>query len=547
LARPKINLELEKFPGGYDPVKTASDDHWFDEEAAIRAIEFYPKFLRHGKGEFAGQPFELAPWQKSVVAHLFGWKKSDGTRRYRTAYMEVPRKNGKSHFAAGLALYLLTADGEMGAEVYGAASDRDQAGIVFQVAKGFVDSDSVLSKRCTLYRNSIMVESTSSTYRCIAADAHSAHGFNAHGIIFDELHTQKSRDLWDTLVTSTGARRQPLIIGITTAGYDQTTICYEVHNYAEQIRDGILEDPAFLPVIFCADAEDDWQDPETWRKANPNLGVSITEEFLTAECQRALDVPGFRNTFLRLYLNRWTEQADRWISMERWDACGADNEEEVMEQLEGAPCWIGIDLSERHDLTAVVTLFKTEDMKYAIVTKTFLPHERLFVRAREDRVPYDLWYDDGHMLTTQGETIDHEAIVQTVLDVAERYSVRQVAIDPWNAKLVAKRLEDEGLPVASVPQAFRTMTEPCHYLEALVTDERIMHFDHPVLRWCASNVAIETDNNGNIRPSKKHSLQRIDPMVALVMALGRAMLDEDGRIDDERSVYDADDQGLKVL
>jgi len=547
LPRPKINLELEKFPGGYDPVKTASDDHWFDEEAAIRAIEFFPKFLRHGKGEFAGKPFELAPWQRSVVGHLFGWKKGDGTRRYRTAYMEVPRKNGKSHFAAGLALYLLTADGEIGAEVYGAASDRDQAGIVFQVAKGFVDSDSVLSKRCTLYRNSIMVESTSSTYRCIAADAHSAHGFNAHGIIFDELHTQKSRDLWDTLVTSTGARRQPLIIGITTAGYDQTTICYEVHNYAEQIRDGILEDSAFLPVIFCADPEDDWQDPKTWRKANPNLGVSITEEFLTAECQRAQDVPGFRNTFLRLYLNRWTEQCDRWLSMERWDACGADNEEEVMEQLEGCPCWIGIDLSERHDLTAVVILFKTEDMKYAVITKTFLPHERLFVRAREDRVPYDLWYDDGYMLTTKGETIDHEAIVQTVLDVAERYSVRQVAIDPWNAKLVAKRLEDEGLPVASVPQAFRTMTEPCHYLEALVTDERILHFDHPVLRWCASNVAIETDNNGNIRPSKKHSLQRIDPIVALVMALGRAMLDEDGRIDDERSVYDADDQGLKVL
>lgn len=543
---PETGLKLEGLPGGYDPEATATEDHWFDEDAAIRAIEFFPKFLRHGKGKFNGHPFELEPWQKAIIGNLFGWKRRDGSRRYRTSYMEIPRKNGKSHLAAGLALYLLTADGEAGAEVYGAASDRDQAGIVFQVAKGFVQSDDILDKRCTLYRNSIMVDSTKSTYRCIAADAHSAHGFNAHGIIFDELHTQKNRDLWDTLVTSTGARRQPLVIGITTAGFDQTTICYEIHKYAEQVRDGIVEDPAFLPVIYAAATEDEWDDPKTWAKANPNMGVSISEEFIERECKRAKDVPGFRNTFLRLYLNRWTEQADRWISMERWDDCTRDGDLDI-ELEDGLPCWIGIDLSERHDLTAVVLVVRMEDDRYAVVTNTFLPHERLFIRAREDHVPYDVWFDDGDMFTTPGETIAHETIVQTVLDACTRFSVQQVAIDPWNAKLVAKRLEDEGVPVAAVPQAFRTMTEPSHYLEALVTEGRLCHFDHPVLRWCASNVAIETDSNENIRPSKKHSLQRIDPIVALVMALGRAMLDDDGREGSGRSVYDDEEQGLKIL
>ena len=492
------SFHLDALPGGYDPAATAEDGHWFDEDEAIRAIDFFPKFLRHGKGSFNGKPFELENWQKSIIGNLFGWKRRDGSRRYRTSYMEIPRKNGKSHLAAGLALYLLTADGEAGAEVYGAASDRDQAGIVFQVAKGFVQTDDILDKRCTLYRNSIMVDSTKSTYRCIAADAHSAHGFNAHGIIFDELHTQKNRDLWDTLVTSTGARRQPLVIGITTAGYDQTTICYEVHKYAEQVRDGIIEDAAFLPVIFAASVDDDWEDPETWRKANPNLGVSISTEFLERECKRAKDVPGFRNSFLRLYLNRWTEQADRWMSMEKWDSCTRDGDLDI-ELEDGLPCWIGIDLSERHDLTAVVMVVRMEDNRYAVITNAFLPHERLFLRAREDRVPYDVWHDDGDMLTTPGETIDHETIVQTVLDACTRFSVQQVAIDPWNAKLVAKRLEDEGVPVAAVPQAFRTMTEPSHYLEALI------------------------------------------------MALGRAMLDDDGRGEDGPSIYNDEDRGLTIL
>jgi len=286
---------------------SASPDYWFDKQAADDAVWFFENCLTHIKGKWAGQPLLLAPWQGQFIRDLFGWKRKDGTRKYRTAYVEVPRKNGKSTLCAGIALLLLFADNEPGAEIYSAAADRQQAGIVFSVAKEMLARSADLAGMANAYQSSIAVPATASSYRAISADAFTKHGLNSHGVIFDELHAQKNRELWDVLTTSTGSREQPLVVAITTAGHDKHSICWEQHDYAVKVRDGVIDDPAFLPVIFAADEEADWTDEKVWQQANPNLDISLSRDYLRAECKRAQEVPAYENTFRRLHLNQWTE------------------------------------------------------------------------------------------------------------------------------------------------------------------------------------------------------------------------------------------------
>ena len=311
----------------------------YDREEAERAVDFFSRFLTHIKGEWAGRPLKLSPWQADeVIRPLFGWRRPDGTRRYRMAYIEVPRKQGKSTLGAGIGLYLTFADGEPGAEIYSAASDRDQAAIVFDLGRQMVEQSPNLLKRSETYRRSIVVPATASSYKVLSAEAYSKHGLNAHGIIFDELHAQPNRDLWDVLTTSTGARRQPLVVAITTAGWDRNSICWEQHEYAERVRDGIIEDPTFLPVLYNAEGLD-WQTPEAWAKACPSLGVTVQPEFLAAECKKAQEIPGFQNTFRRLYLNEWTQQAARWLDMATWDECaGLESSDILRDSLRGNRC-----------------------------------------------------------------------------------------------------------------------------------------------------------------------------------------------------------------
>jgi len=322
--------------------KSSSTDSgfWYDEEAAERAVKFFATCLTHTKGEWAGQPLALSDWQANeIIRPLFGWKRADGTRKYRTAYIQIPRKAGKSTLSAGIALYMLLADKEPGAEVYSAAADRDQAAIVFEMARGMVDASEPLRKRTQGFKRSLVVPSTASSYKVLSADAYTKHGLNAHAIIFDELHAQPDRELWDVLTTSTGARRQPLTIAITTAGYDRHSLCYEVYDYAVKVRDGILDDESFLPVIYEASLEDDWKAPATWRKAHPGLGVSVREEYFEQECAKAAQLPSYENTFKRLLLNVWTEQDTRWLAMDAWDACGDE-----LPDLDGQICFAGLDL-----------------------------------------------------------------------------------------------------------------------------------------------------------------------------------------------------------
>lgn len=489
----------------------------YDEAAAERAVGFFEDLLVHVKGEWAGEPIRLAPWQADdIIRTLFGWKRSDGTRRYRTVYVEIPRKNGKSTLAAGLALYLLVADGEPGAEVYSAAADRSQAGIVFGLAKAMVESCRELAGVCKAYARSIVIEPRHSSYHVLSADVPTKHGLNAHGVIFDELHAQPNRDLWDVLTTSTGSRRQPVVLAITTAGYDRHSICWEVHDYAVKVRDGVIEDDAFLPVIYAAEEGDDWQAPATWAKANPNLGVSVKPEYLEREAKRAREVAAYENTFKRLHLNLWTEQATRWLPMESWDACAGEADADA---LRGQRCFAGLDLSSTTDLSALVLFFPAGGQVLAFY---WIPEEKLRERSRRDRVPYGLWASQGLLDATPGNVVDYAFIRSRLNALAGEYEIAEVAYDPWGATKLVTELGDDGFTMVPFRQGFASMSPACKELETLVLGGQLRHGGHPLLRWNAANVAVRQDPAGNLKPDKAKSTDRIDGIVALLMAVDRA-------------------------
>ena len=346
-----LRLACERHLG--DLARGAGRGLRFDLAAARHAIDFFG-FLRHSKGEWAGEPFTLAPWQAFLVGSLFGWKRDDGLRRFRTAYCAVPRKNGKSTTSAGIGLYLLVADGEQGAEVYSAATTRDQARIVFDEAKRMVATSPALRRRVELLINNLHVAASASRFMPLSSDSSTMDGLNVHGAIIDELHAHKTRGVVDVLDTATGARRQPLLFEITTAGYDRHSICFEHHDYSIKVLDGVLQDDSWFAYIAAADEDDDWTDAKVWRKANPNFGISVKEDDLARKAEKAIALPGAQNAFRRLHLNQWTEQAERWIDMAAWDACDAPVD---LERLRGRPCFGGLDLSTTTDVTALAWVF----------------------------------------------------------------------------------------------------------------------------------------------------------------------------------------------
>lgn len=487
----------------------------FDADAADRAVAFFAECLTHTTGEWRGQPFILSDWQADIVRKIFGWKRPDGTRRYRTVFIAVPRKAGKTTLAAGLALYALYCDGEPGAQVINAAADREQAALCFEAAKGMVQAEPALESRSTAYKRSIIVPGTGSSYKVLSSEAYSKHGLSCSYIGADELHAWPDRELWDVLTTSTGARRQPLTVVTTTAGYDRHSICYEQWDYAIKVRDGIIEDHSFLPCIFAADVDDDWQDPAVWHKAHPGLGVSVKLEYMQAECAKAQALPSYENTFRRLLLNQWTESDVRWLSMDAWDKCGTE-----LPELEGRVCYAALDLSTTTDISALVLAFPIGGTVH-LLPFFFVPADGAEKRARKDRVPYPAWIKQGHIEATQGNVIDYEVIRARINELAERYQIREVAIDRWNATQLSTQLSGDGFEIVGFGQGFASMAGPCQDLERRVLGQTINHGNNPVLRWMASNVTTEQDAAGNLKPSKKRSTERIDGIVATLMALGR--------------------------
>ncbi len=496
--------------------------YYFDEQAADLAVLFFENFLVHVEGEWADQPFILEDWQRDdIIRPLFGWKRPDGTRKYRRAYIEVPRKNGKSTLVAGIALCLLFMDDEPGAQVLGAASDKEQAAIVFDLAKRMVEASPVLSRRADTFKRSILVRSTSSVYRVLSADVKKQHGLNAHGVVFDELHTQPNRDLWDVLTTATGSRRQPLVVAITTAGYDKDSICWEQHEHARQVLAGIIPDDEFFAYIRAADEKDDWTDPKVWRKANPGLGVTVKEDYLAAECKRAQLTPAYLNTFLRLHLNRWTQQAIRWLPMDGgWNDCDAE-----VDVVSGQTCYGGLDLASSIDLAAFLLDFPHEPDEpelHQFLPFFWIPEENLMERVRRDRVPYDLWQRMGLLRVTKGNAIDYATIGADIVKLGESFNIKEIAFDRWGAIQMSQQLEEAGFTVVAFGQGFLSMSSPTKELLRLTLDRKIAHGGHPILRWMADNLMVVQDAAGNVKPDKKRSREKIDGIVAGIMALDRA-------------------------
>lgn len=503
----------------------------FDELRAEAAVRFFERLLVHTKGQHAGKPFRLERWQREdIIRPLFGTVNADGSRQYRRAYVEIPRKNGKSTLAAGIALYLLFADAEQGAEVYGAACDRDQASIVFNVAAEMVRRSTVLARMCKVVDSTKRIVVGNSFYRAIPADAGGSHGFNASGIIFDELHAQPNRELWDVLNTSTGARRQPLLFQITTAGYDRNSICYEQHDYAEKVLAGVIDDPTFFAYIAKADDADDWTRPETWQKANPGLGVTVRADYLRDECRRAQETPAYENTFRRLHLNQWTRQETRWLPLERWDRCAGPLD---VAGLRGRACYAGLDLASTTDIAALVLVFPraadvaAEDAAgpltvFDVLPFFWIPEDAMRERSHRDRVPYDVWVRQGLIEATPGNVIDYRAIMERFDVLAQTYDIREVGFDRWGSTQLITEMMEAGLTVVPIGQGFASMSAPTKELLNLVLAGRVQHGGNPVLRWMADNMVVRTDPAGNLKPDKGKSSEKIDGMVALVMAIDRA-------------------------
>lgn len=526
----------------YQPTRFMAKDSTYNKDAADFAVSFI-ECLCHTKGTWAGKPFDLIDWQEKIIRDIFGILKPDGYRQFNTAYVEIPKKQGKSELAAAIALLLCCADGEERAEVYGCAADRQQAAIVFDVAADMVRMNPALKKRCKILASQkrLIYEPTNSFYQVLSADAYSKHGFNVSGVIFDELHTQPNRKLYDVMTKGSGdARTQPLYFLITTAGNDENSICYQVHQKAIDIMKGRKHDSRFYPVIYGAGRDEDWSSPAVWKKTNPSLGITVKMEKVKDAYNSAKENPAEENTFRQLRLNQWVKQDVRWMPMDKWDACAFPVDPD---ELRGRDCYGGLDLSSTTDITAFVLVFPLRDDSegYTLLPYFWIPEDNVDLRVRRDHVPYDIWKQQGYLQTTEGNVVHYGFIEHFIDDLGKKYHIREIAFDRWGAVEMVQNLEGMGFTVVPFGQGFKDMTPPTKELMRLTLEKKIAHGGHPVLRWMMDNIYTRTDPAGNIKPDKAKSTEKIDGVVATIMGLDRAIRNEDSG----DSVYDG--RGLLML
>lgn len=560
---PGVTIQIEaKWVAARDRWESPNGKYYFDEQAANDVSIFFSECLTHHKGEFAGKPFILADWQELLVIRpVFGWKHvATGLRRFRKVYVEIPKKNGKSQLCAGLGLYMTFCDGEMGSEVYCAAADREQASIVFEEAKAMVEDCDELLDRADVFKRSIVFSETRSVFKVLSADAKTKHGPNIHCLIFDELHAQPNRDLFETLEKGIASRLQPLIVMITTAGDDQESICYEQHEYAMSVmKDG--GDDSFLSVVFSTSKDVNWTEEKNWFKVNPGLGTTVKLDYFRNEVASALKEVRKVNNFKRLHLNIWTQQSKLWIPIEKWDEC--KTEFLPVEELAQLPKAIGMDLSSKIDLSAVVVAFKHYDppdvepilielkdatdeeaekeakdpergnhrklsinFSVTLMPYFWMPEDSLTERKKTDRFGYDVMKEQGLIELTEGNIIDYDAIYDKICGLSEIYHLKdcELAFDPWNATQLSTQLHNDGFKTVEIPQTFAHLSEASKVFEALVRSGRIRHSGHRVLRWNVENVAVKEDPSGNIKPVKSSAMKRIDGVLASVLAVGRLMV-----------------------
>ena len=538
-------MAKEPRPKGYPKLKNYKPSQFmlptshYDKKKADRAVTFIEN-LCHTKGKWAGTPFWLLPWQEQLIRDIFGIVKPDGNRQFRTAFVEICKKVGKSELAAAVALYLLYADNEPSAEVYGAAADRQQASIVFDVAKQMVEMSPALMKRSKLMAATkrIVNYGNAGYYQVLSAEVGGKHGFSVSGLVFDEIHTQPNRQLYDVLTKgSSDARQNPLHFIITTAGNDRHSIAYELHTKAVDILEGRRVDPTFYPVVYGLKDDEDWEDEANWYKVNPSLGYTVDIERLRDAYREAKQNPADEVTFKWLRLNMWVSSTTAWIP----DAIYMRGNEPIdMDALEGRDCYAGLDLSSTGDITALVLMFppRDETEKYILLPFFWVPEDTIPRRVKANSVPYDVWEKQGHILATEGNVIHYDFIEKFICDLAEKYHILEIAVDRWNATQMIQNLEGEGFAIVPFGQGFSSMSAPTKEFYRLLMEGQIVHAGHPVLRWMAGNVVIDTDPAGNIKVTKAKSKEKIDGIVAAIMALDRCIRQEgqSGSVYDERGL-----------
>lgn len=502
----------------YNDLENALDKGWyFDRKAAIRTIGFIER-LKHTKGEWAGQRFKLEPWQQFVLWNIFGWKNADGTRRFRYAYVEIARKNGKTALSAGIGLYMLFADGEARPEVYSAATVKDQARICFSDALEIVKNTN-LKNYLSPYRNSIVYELKGGTMKPLSSDYGTHDGLNPSCGIIDEFHAHKDSGMFDVIKSAFGARKQPLMFIITTAGFNKNGACYSYRENVIKILRGVNEDDSLFGIIYTLDSKEEWDNPKMWIKSNPNLGVSVSPEHLADQVKDAKNRAEAVRNVMTKNVNLWVDAEKTWILDDMWQKCIGTTEREA---LRGCQCWGGLDLSNVADITAFVLLFH-ENERFQLLPFFWIPEEKMQEKIRKENINYDKWVSLGYVKVTAGNVLDYDFVKADILQIVSEFDLQSTAYDRWNASQTIIDLQNEGMECSPFGQGYGSMGAPTKEFEKLVLTEKIEHFGNPVLRWMMASTVVKTDPAGNIKPDKEKSTQKIDGIVASIMALGEWM------------------------
>lgn len=523
---------IESFPIPYDPNRDAGLCR-YDPAAAERVCKFIETYCCHVEGSLAGEPYILPPWQRAIVQNLFGWLRPDGRRRYREAMVYVPKKNSKSSLFATVGLYCLTSDGEAGAQVYSIAAEKEQAGLIFRIMRAMVERSTELSANLNPLPSFKCIEysKTNSIYKALSAESYSKNGLNVSCCLSDEVCCQKDKELINNMQTAMKTRRNPLMLHISTADVaNPESPCNQILDYAKKVRDKVIDDNSFLPGLWYATKEDDWKDEKLWAKVNPNFGLSVDAESFKLDCKKAQNEPSYLNDFLRYGLNITTDSKSVWIPLDKYDACVSDFDPE---ELKGAHCSGGLDLSATTDLTAFSLHFTSGH----VLSWAWIPEDRARIKQERDRVSYSLWRDQGFLEMTPGDVIDYEFIRAKINSLAKIYKIDSIGFDPFNATdLVQRMTEMDRLPMVEFRQGYMSMNAPSKSFEAAILGKKVTFPTNPVMRWNVSNTMVESDPAGNIKPSKKASTARIDMVVSAIMALGLSNAGNAGKF--AQSIYE---------
>jgi phage terminase large subunit-like protein len=497
--------------------EAVQEGYFFDESQGDYLCNFFETFIQIPDGRFAGDKCKLLDWQRDFLMRLNGWRRPDGTRRYRKCFLAVPKKNSKSFLCSGLATFFGLADGEQSPEVIIGAGAREQAEIVYKSARKMIRSSAALSKQVRVVdsRKRIDLPKVDGVIRVISSDAGRQEGINSNFQVLDEIHSHKNRDLFDCLLYAGEARKQPLFITITTAGSNKGHFAFEEWTYAQKVIDGHLTDLELLPIIYSI-GDGDVDDMDTWRKANPSLGTILSEEDFKQKMKSAKESPIKWSAWLRYRGNKWVDSEKAWLNMDKWEGCTRGL---LPESLHGKTCYGGLDLSHKQDLTAFVLYFPEEK---AFLCWAWTTKYQVEMRNQKNKASYLRFIEDGHLIKLDGEVINQDFMLHKICELAKQYKIQTIGYDPWNSQQLALNLEDEGLDMASFRQGYGSLSEPTKLFEEMVLEQSIEHFNNPLLRWTASNCMVTQDPAGNIKPDKDKSHEMIDPILCCIMALGLA-------------------------